>query len=119
MTTLLWSCKKEESPDLVNSWKLIEVLADPGDGSGTFQPVSSSKIVSFYANGTVTSNGQLCTMSIESNNSSEGTYAEAEMAITPENCGIAPFVISYEFEGSNLILNYPCFEACREKYELQ
>ncbi len=116
---ILTSCKKEETPELVNSWKLIEILADPGDGSGTFQPVSSNKIISFFANGSVTSNGQLCNMGTESNASSEGTYAEAETAITPDNCGIAPFVIYYEFDGSNLILNYPCFEACREKYELR
>ena len=116
---LFASCKKEDGPELVNSWKLIEILADPGDGSGTFQAVSSTKIVSFFANGTVTSNGQLCNMGTQSNPSSEGTYVEAETAITPDNCGIAPFVIYYEFDGSNLILNYPCIEACREKYELQ
>lgn len=119
MVFLFASCKKKESPDLVNSWKLIEILADPGDGSGTFQAVSSNKIISFFADGTVTSNGQLCTMGTESNASSEGTHVEAETAITPENCGIAPFVIYYEFDGSNLILNYQCIEACREKYELQ
>lgn len=116
---LFSSCKKEESPELVNSWKLMEVLADPGDGSGTFQPVSSDKTVSFYANGTVSCNGQLCTMGSESNNGSTGTYTESEMTITPENCGISPFVIYYEFDGSDLILNYPCIEACREKYQLQ
>lgn len=114
------SCdKKEEEPELVNSWKLIGVLADPGDLSGTFQPVESNKIVSFYADGTVASNGQLCLMEVEASNSSTGTYSTADSTITPENCGIAPFVIYYEFEGAHLILNYPCIEACREKYELQ
>tara|TARA_R110002072_G_scaffold31648_2_gene97389 strand:- start:125 stop:517 length:393 start_codon:yes stop_codon:yes gene_type:complete len=116
---LFSSCKKEEEPELVNTWKLIEMLADPGDGSGTFQPVASDKLVQFYANGTVTSNGFLCQMGTESNSGSSGTYSEAEMSLTPNNCGIAPFVIYYEFEGANLILNYPCIEACRERYELQ
>lgn len=116
---LFSSCKKdEENSGLVNTWKLIEVLADPGDGSGTFQPVSSDKTVSFYEDGSVVSNGQMCSMGIAVDNGSSGTYSESEMAITPENCGFAAYVIYYEFENSNLILNHPCFEACREKYEL-
>lgn len=113
---LFASCKKEEAPALVNSWKLIEVLSDPGDGSGTFQPVTSSKTVSFFDDGTVGSNGILCQMSSGSGTGSAGTYSETEKVITPENCGVAPFLIHYEMEGANLILNYPCIEACREKY---
>lgn len=110
--------KDKENSGLVNTWKLIEVLADPGDGSGTFQPVSSDKTLSFYEDGSVTCNGQLCSMGIAVDNGSSGTYSESEMSITPANCGFAAYVIYYEFEGSNLILNHPCIEACREKYEL-
>lgn len=115
---LFTSCKKDEIPELVNSWKLIEILADPGDGSGTFQPVTSNKVVSFYGDGTVSCNGILCQMSTESGTSSAGSYSESEMTITPENCGIMAYVITYELQNSNLILNHPCFEPCREKYEL-
>ena len=43
----LQACTEEETDDLRNKWKLIEVLADPGDGSGTFQPVESDKTISF------------------------------------------------------------------------
>ncbi len=112
------SCKKEsEDPELVHSWKLIEILADPGDGSGTFQPVSSDKTISFFEDGTVTSNGILCQMSSESGTGSAGTYSETELSITPDNCGVAAFEMNYEFDGVNLIINYPCFEPCREKYE--
>jgi hypothetical protein len=111
------SCKKvSEDPTLINTWKLMEVLADPGDGSGTFQPVTSDKTISFFADGTVTSNGNLCQMSTETGTGSAGTYSEAEMSITPDNCGFAPFVMTYELDGANLILSYPCFEPCREKY---
>ena len=113
------SCKKEEDPALVNTWKLIEILADPGDGSGTFQPVNSNKTISFFADGIVSSNGELCQMSAESGSGSSGMYSESDRSITPNNCGISPFTIYYEFDGSHLILNYPCIEACREKYELQ
>ncbi len=111
------SCKKEsEDPTLINTWKLIEVLADPGDGSGTFQPVTSDKTISFFADGTVTSNANLCQMSTDTGMGSAGTYSETELSITPDNCGVSAFVMTYELTGANLILSYPCFEACREKY---
>lgn len=111
--------KKDKEPQLVNSWRLIEVLADPGDGSGTFQPVASDKTIEFFSDGTISSNGILCQMSAESGTGSTGMYDEVEMTITPDNCGIFPFVILYEFSGEHLILSYPCFEPCREKYEQQ
>ena len=41
----------------IGTWRLIEVLADPGDGSGTFQPVVSSKTVRFETNGTLSCSG--------------------------------------------------------------
>ena len=34
----------------IGSWKLIAVLADPGDGSGVFQPVLSDKTIIFETN---------------------------------------------------------------------
>lgn len=119
ITLLFSSCKKEEEPDLVNSWKLIEVLADPGDGSGTFQPVTSDKVVSFYTDGTVTSNASICTMETQVGTSSTGTYSTVDSTIAVDDCVINGFPLTFEMSGSNLILNYPCIEPCREKYELQ
>lgn len=116
-STLLLSCNSEDDNQPLSKWHLIEQLADPGDGSGTFQPVNSEKTISFFEDGSISSNGQLCTMSTESNVSSSGTYSESELAITPDNCGVAPFIIYYEMDGPNLILSYPCIEPCKEKYE--
>ena len=111
------ACNEAEEPELINEWKLIEQLMDPGDGSGTFQPVISDKTIEFFSDGTVTSNGNLCTMSSASGTGSSGTYDGTEMIITADNCGVAIFEIRYELSGENLILSYPCIEACREKYE--
>lgn len=116
--TLFNSCKKNQDPELVSKWKLIEQLMDPGDGSGVFTPVISNKTIEFFEDGTITSNSILCQMSSESGTSSSGMYSESELSITLDNCGISSFVIYYEIDGSILILNYPCFEACKEKYEL-
>ena len=54
------SCDKDENAttnSLEGTWKLTEILADPGDGSGTFNPISSNKKLIFDNNGNVTSNG--------------------------------------------------------------
>ena len=110
------SCNEVDA-GLVSKWRLIELLADPGDGSGTFQPVASNKMIEFYDDGTITSNGSICTLSITSDSPSNGTYNSSTMEIEVEECvgGHAP--LNYEILGEQLILNYPCIEACREKYE--
>jgi hypothetical protein len=98
---------------------LIEILADPGGGGGTFQAVSSDKIISFLADEMVNSTGILCQMGTESVTGSLGTNSESDMTIPPEVCGIAPFAIEYEVNSSNLILTYPYIGPCREKYDLR
>lgn len=112
------SCSKNDDDTSSNllkgTWKLTEVLADPGDGSGTFNSVSSNKNMIFGNGGNLSSNGAICDMSIETNVSSTGTYSEANSTI---NSTICPNnTIKYELNGNTLILIYPCFEACKAKY---
>lgn len=111
------SCSKKDkeatNTQTGNTYKLIEILADPGDGSGTFQPVSSNKTIEFKANGTVVSNGELCEMSTSSNSASAGTYTFTDSTITSTNCNKLPFKIS----GKHLIIFYPCIEPCQGKFE--
>lgn len=40
----------EDSP-IVGTWQLIELRADPGDGSGKFRPVSTEVTLTFAADG--------------------------------------------------------------------
>ena len=116
---VLISCSKSDdnkNSDLIGKWKLIEVLADPGDGSGTFHSVSSEKIIEFQSNGTITSNGSICDMSIESVSSSSGTYSLSDSTINSSNCSNTPLKIRFRKEGSALTISYPCDEACIAKY---
>ena len=112
---------KIDNPELLGKWRVIEQLADPGDGSGTFQPISSNRTVEFFSNGTVTASGTLCFMGTE-NNSGSGTFvldSESglnEGEITPNDCNPDFYRISFEIESSNLILWYPCIEGCGEKF---
>lgn len=115
----LLSCSKSDekiitNTNIVGSWKLIEVLEDPGDLSGTFVSVSSNKTITFSNTGKITSNGSMCDMSIESNTKSYGTFLETNSTIHPSNCQNSE--IMYELNGNTLILMYPCIEPCKEKY---
>lgn len=116
---VLISCSKSDdnkNSDLIGKWKLIEVLSDPGDGSGTFHSVSSEKIIEFQSNGTITSNGSICDMSVESVSSSSGTYSLSDSIINSSDCPSSPLKIKFHKNGSTLTISYPCDEACIAKY---
>jgi len=112
--SLFTSCKKNKRDSLTGTWELKEVLMDPGNGSGVFTAVGSDKNLVFHTNGNVNSNGIICDMSIESNTSTSGTYSEIDSSIISATC--QNLIIKYELSGDTLILIYPCFEACKAKY---
>jgi hypothetical protein len=119
LTGVLISCNKSDDNtdcDLIGTWKLIEVLADPGDGSGTFHSVSSEKILEFQSDGTVWSNGSICDMSIEAVSSNSGTYSLSDSTINSSDCPNTPIKIRFHKIGSTLTVSYPCDEACIAKY---
>ena len=114
---LILSCSKNSSNDveLLGEWRLVEIYADPGDGSGTFEAVESDKIVEFLSNNTVISNGALCTMGMGSDHSM-GSYDPESGFIHPHNCGGSNVKIHYQIVDSKLQMSYMCTESCVEKY---
>jgi hypothetical protein len=118
---IILSCNNDDdsnsNTELVGNWKLIEVLADPGDGSGTFNSVVSDKTITFNENGTLNSNGLLCDMSIESDSPTSGTYSNLELTFSSSDCINPEYNYTFEQNGNILIINYPCFEPCRAKYK--
>ena len=120
----LYSCKKEKtcncsgaSNGIVGEWRLVEVLFDPGDGSGTFQSVASNKEIKFCDNGTFESNGNMCTMSSEADSTTYGTYDTSAETFAPDNCMMMPpMAYFYSVDGDTLLLRYPCIEPCQQKY---
>lgn len=113
----------EENMNLLGKWKLIEQLADPGDGSGTFNPVESDRTIEFFSDGTVTVNGSLCYMSINVEEKTSGTFeiisddtADTwyDGIIIPNNCEINIY-FNLPLNG-DLILSYPCIEGCGQKF---
>ena len=118
-----FSCDNDDEVNsktqLIGNWKLIEVLADPGGGSGTFSSVESDKIITFENNGIITSNGRLCDMSINSDNPTSGTYSISELTFSSSDCTNPDYDYTFEQQGNILVIDYPCFEPCRAKYQKQ
>ncbi|GGH21472.1 hypothetical protein GCM10011418_27360 [Sphingobacterium alkalisoli] len=98
---------------------MIEILADPGDGSRTFFAVESNKIISFENNGIITSTGRLCDMSINSDDPTSGTYSISNLTISSSDCSDLDYNYKFEQTGNKLIIFYRCFEGCRAKYQKQ
>ncbi len=98
----------------LGTWRLIEVFADPGDGSGTFQSVVSSKTVTFEANGTINCLGNLCDLSAASSTQTTGTYSSFNRTIMTPNCN--QLQLTYEITEDVLIIIYPFIETCKAKY---
>jgi hypothetical protein len=123
---VLFSCNKDENPknssdsELIGEWKLIETYVDPG-GGGSFETVDAEKTITFHDDGTITSNGDLCSMSIEANNPTSGTFSVVDSTFTSPDCDtpIPDYDFRFEQNGNVLIIDYspyPCLCSCRAKY---
>ncbi|MFK7748990.1 MAG: hypothetical protein AB8B65_11400 [Kordia sp.] len=111
------SCSNDDddaTETLTGSWRLTATLLDPGDGSGTFLPIDSETDLNFSVDGTtVTSNVSFCNMS----EVFSATYSATAGTIILDECGaLSPLTIFFEIQGNELILSYPCIEACLYKY---
>lgn len=114
-----FSCEENVvTPKNIEKWKLIEQLADPGDGSGTFQPVDSDRTLEFVIDETIVrSNGSFCGMGTSADEEATATYNTEEKYIMVDACGGTPFKILYDFDEEFLYLRFPCIEPCVQKYE--
>ena len=128
---IISSCTSDDSKPtdetgLIGKWKLIEQLTDPGDGSGTFQPISSERVIEFFSDGTVSINGDLCFMTSEVGETVTGTYIKTsdsnsdiqyEGEIFPNSCSSRSAKVYFDLPVSgNLILWYQCIEGCGQKF---
>lgn len=102
--------------ELIGNWRLVEVLSDPGDGSGVFVTVDSEKTMTFQSDGTLTSNGSLCDLYFTDLIPSSGAYSLIDSTYTTNDCGFADVKYAFEQYGNTLVLSYPCIEACQSKF---
>ncbi|MEX0314402.1 MAG: hypothetical protein AB3N18_09515 [Allomuricauda sp.] len=129
----LLNCSKESTgvdfdnkSDLIGTWLLIESYADPGDGSGKYRPVKSDRRMSFFDDGTYTSNASICSQGNESDSEVVGAYeigdenlskySSENVLIPQEDCAFSDFRVVIYFEKDKLILSFPCIEGCGLKF---
>ncbi len=120
LATLASSCLKSDDtepiPELIGTWKLVAVYNDPGDGSGDYVTVESSKVLTFKTSNVLTSNGTICNMSITSDAATTGTYSITDGVITATDCEVSHSSIRFSIKGANLVVSYPCIEGCLSKF---
>ena len=111
------ACSNDRNSELEGRWKLIAVLADPGDGSGTFQPATQEKFLEFGGTNIVVSNESHCLFSNDPEKGKEGTYSVSESRLYFD-CESGEESYGFTLINGELILNFPrCIEPCQEKYE--
>ena len=117
------SCKdqeilRNEESGLVGKWKLVEYLADPGDGSGTWQPVSEelSHTIEFHADGRFTEVKGKALSSVplfKAYKLKDGNLIE----MLPIDESTDSHIWTYtDLSATKLTLSYGCIEACGGKY---
>ena len=132
LALILISCTTDDNKPIIENelllgtWKVIEQLVDPGDGSGTFQPVVSDRTITFLSNGTVEVNGELCFISLEVGDKEFGTFkiissneadTQNDGEIVANTCDSLFNKIYFDLpESGNLIIWYQCIEACAQKF---
>ena len=123
-TAMMTACNDESAEDvstntLVGTWKLTEVLADPGDGSGTYQPVESSQVIIIYGDYTFISTQRLCNGLYQGNPQNTGWVDVENALFWIDNCDFGPgsSTIGFAQVRDELYLYFACIEPCGQKYE--
>jgi len=103
-----------DTKEITGKWQLTETLADPGDGSGTWQTVENGRILEFDKNANVYSSTSFC----NEEEINEASFDATEKMISTD-CGEKIIELRYELKEGNLFI-YPhsprCIEACGSKY---
>lgn len=127
-SSILFSCSSNEDMvdvSLIGTQEISEINNDPGDGSGVYTKVESSKVLIFQSNNEVTSNGSLCDNTINSDSPSSGVYIMNQDTVSSgiiqslgcnNNFSEPTLAIRFEIKRSILYIYYPCFEGCAAKY---
>ncbi|MBO9612576.1 MAG: hypothetical protein J7619_07780 [Dyadobacter sp.] len=108
----------KENNGLVGKWKIVEYLADPGDGSGTYQAVTDdvAHIIEFKENGEFVEKKAQGQSSVPLFNAYK-VLDDKRIELIPID-KTAPSHIWYysDLSTSKLTLGYGCIEACSGKY---
>ncbi|ALM21747.1 hypothetical protein AAT17_11135 [Nonlabens sp. MIC269] len=110
---LLFSCQEDDEvqieTDVIGEWEIVARYADPGDGSGSFQP-TTGKFLTFSNNNVLFCNQGFCFASL-TQATTTGSFDDSNKTITTSDCDA-----TYSFNGMFLEVSYLCIEPCIERY---
>ena len=101
---------------LYGSWELIEVLIDPGDGSGEYNPVDTGETITLKRDGTYESNWDPCASGEVPGNSFEGTFTATSQTRFELDCDGALQPVLGTLEDGLLAISYGCIEPCLYRF---
>jgi hypothetical protein len=109
VVALLVSCQKSAvyNNSFIGKWKLIETLADPGDGSGKWQPAASNQFIQFNTDGSLQSNIYPDFKKYRIIDSARIDFLKTDGH---------SFWFRYKFNSSFLEINPPCIESCGARF---
>jgi len=122
LMAIVSSCEEDTvgPKELLGTWELSEVLADPGDGSGTFQPAAENFKITFLPEGELwMDQGLFCTPSLKLFDGANGSYDTARNVILSHECATDETTPKYSYEvnaNNELIVYLPCIEPCANKF---
>lgn len=108
----------EANSSISGTYQLTAIFSDPGDGSGQFNAVESSKRIIIYSDSSFQSNFSFCNgVTIEADGSGEGTVT-SNLLIFNEDCNntLPSNELNIDLSNAELIISYLCIEGCSEKY---
>ncbi|GAB3336102.1 hypothetical protein GCM10027429_19030 [Marivirga atlantica] len=122
---ILLSCNEEElvNAEAIGTYILTERYSDPGDGSGTFQPVESDRRITLKEDNTYSTNYDFCNFfGTETKVSMNGKFnREEQILVVPDVCSEDFYfdTLQIELKPQELIIYYLCIEGCAEKFRLE
>src|SRR5688500_16768955 len=108
----------KENSGLVGKWKIVEYLADPGDGSGTYQEVKSdlAHTIEFKENGEFVETKAPGQSSVPLFNAYK-ILDDKRIELIPIDKNSPSHIWFYsDLSASKVTLGYGCIEACSGKY---
>lgn len=108
----------KENNGLVGKWKIVEYLADPGDGSGTYHEVKSelAHTIEFKENGEFVEKKAVGQSSVPLFNAYK-VLDDKRIELIPIDKTSPSHIWYYsDLSASKVTLGYGCIEACSGKY---
>lgn len=104
-----FSSSKNNPEGFIGKWKLVETLADPGDGSGKWMPVSENHANSYVE---FTDDGRLISKTLFIGYDQFHLNADSTHIILKKSSGVETQELHYQLSNRQLTINLTCIEPC-------